>query len=151
MLSPLGVLGLFLMAAAGAWVVMLYMRSQRPAWITIGAGARIGLVTGLLGGWTAAATTAVTMFVMRFLFHNGSFFDNFWLNFVNQQLSQQWQTMGVDAQTIVLAKAWLLSPEGRAGWVFGAMLFFAAGLLLFAVAGGALGARWLAHSRRPEV
>jgi len=151
MLSPLGILGLFLMAAAGAWVVVLYMHSQRPAWITIGAGARIGLVTGVLGGWTAAATTAVTMFVMRFLFHNGSFFDDFWLNFVNQQLSQQWQTMGVDAQTIVLAKAWLLSPEGRAGWVFGAMLLFAAGLLLFAVAGGALGARWLAHSRRPEV
>jgi hypothetical protein len=88
---------------------------------------------------------------MRFLFHNGSFFDDFWLNFVNQQLSQQWQTMGVDTQTIALAKAWLLSPEGRAGWVFGAMLLFAAGLLLFAVAGGALGARWLARSRRPEV
>jgi RNA polymerase subunit RPABC4/transcription elongation factor Spt4 len=151
MLSPLGILGLFLMAAAGAWVVVLYTRSQRPAWITIGAGARIGLVTGVLGSWTAAATTAVTMFAMRFLFHKGKFFDDFWLNFVNQQLSQQWQTMGVDAQTIVLAKSWLLSPEGRAGWVFGAMLLFVAGLLAFAVAGGALGARLLARTRRPEV
>jgi hypothetical protein len=151
MLSPLGILGLFLMAAAGAWVVVLYMRSQRPAWITTGAGARIGLVTGVLGGWTAAATTAVTMFAMRFLFHNGRFFDDFWQNFVNEQMSQQWQTMGVDAQTIAQAKTWLLSPEGRAGWVFGAMLLFMAGLLLFAVAGGALGARMLARSRRPEV
>jgi hypothetical protein len=59
--------------------------------------------------------------------------------------------MGVDAQTIVLAKSWLLSPEGRAGWVFGAMLLFVAGLLAFAVAGGALGARLLARTRRPEV
>jgi hypothetical protein len=151
MLSPLGILGLFLMAAAGAWVVVLYTRSQRPAWITIGAGARIGLVTGVLGGWTAAATTAVTLFAMRFVFHNGRFFDDFWQNFVNQQLSQQWETMGVDAQTIVLAKTWLLSPEGRAGWVFGAMLLFVAGLLAFAVAGGALGARLLARTRRPEV
>jgi hypothetical protein len=151
MLSPLGILGLFLMAAAGAWVVVLYTRSQRPAWITIGAGARIGLVTGVLGSWTAAATTAITMFAMRFIFHNGKFFDDFWLNFVNQQLSQQWQTMGVDAQTIVLAKTWLLSPEGRAGWVLGAMLLFMAGLLAFAVAGGALGARLLARTRRPEV
>jgi hypothetical protein len=151
MLSPIGILGLFLMAAAGAWVVVLYMRSQSPAWITIGAGARIGLVTGVLGGWTAAATTAVTMYAMRFLFHNGKFFDDFWQNFVDVQMSQQWQTMGVDAQTIAQVKTWLLSPEGRAGWVLGAMLFFMAALLLFAVAGGALGARLVARSRRPEV
>src|ERR1035441_861546 len=57
LLSPLGILILPLMFAAGAWVVVLYVRSQRPAWITSGAGARLGLVTGVLGGWTAAAAT----------------------------------------------------------------------------------------------
>src|SRR5208337_4811502 len=59
-----GIFGLVWMAVAGAWAVVLYLRSQRPAWITSGAGARIGLVTGLLGGWIAAATMSVLLFVM---------------------------------------------------------------------------------------
>jgi hypothetical protein len=150
-LSPVGIFGLLLMAVTGAWVVVLYNRSQQPAWITIGAGARIGLVTGMLGGWTAAATTGITLFVMRFWFHQGSFFDDFWQNLVNQQMTQQWASMGVDAQTVALAKSWLLSPEGRAGWVLSIMALLMAALLLFAVAGGALGARFLARTRRPEI
>lgn len=148
--SPVGILGLVWMGVAGAWAVVLYVRSQHPAWITIGAGARIGLVTGLLGGWMAAAATGVTLFAMRFLFHDGKFFDDFWLNLVNVQMSQQSAPTGVDAQTITATRALLLSPEGRAGIVVGAITFFVAGLLLFAVAGGAIGARLLARTRRPE-
>jgi hypothetical protein len=150
MLSPLSIFGLPLMAATGAWVVVLYVRSQRPAWITMGAGARIGLVTGLLGGWTAAASTGVTLFAMRFWFHEGSFYDNLWQNLVNQQMSQG-ESMGVDAQTLALMKASLLPPEGRAGWMMAAITILTMALLLFAVAGGALGARILARSRRPEI
>jgi hypothetical protein len=151
LLSPVSIFGLLWMAAAAAWAVVLYVRSQRPAWITIGAGARIGLVTGVLGGWTAFGTTGVTLFAMRFFFHQGRIFDDFWQTFVGQQLSQQWSSMGVDPQTIVLAKAWLLSPEGRAGWLLFAILLLAAALLLFATAGGALSARLMARARRPEV
>ena len=62
--------GLFWMAAAAAWAVVLYVRSQRPAWITVGAGARIGLVTGLLGV-DGAAPSGVTLFVQRLLHHQG--------------------------------------------------------------------------------
>jgi hypothetical protein len=138
------------MAVAAAWAVVLYMRRQSPAWITVGAGARIGLVTGVLGGWTAAATTGITLFAMRFFFHQSKFFDDFWQNLVSQQITQQWTSAGVDAATIALAKTWLLSPEGRAGSMLGAILFLVAALLLFAVAGGALGARLLARTRRPE-
>ena len=151
MLSPISILGMPLMAATAAWVVVLYVRGQRPAWITMGAGARIGLVTGLLGGWTAVATTGVTLFAMRFWFHQGNFYDDLWQNLVNQQLSQQWTSMGVDVQTIAQMKAWLMPPEGRAGWLLAAVLMLAMVLLLFAVAGGALGARLVARSRRPEI
>ncbi len=151
MLSPVSIAGLPLMAATGAWAVVLYVRGQRPAWITIGAGARIGLVTGLLGGWTAAASTGVTLFALRFWFHAGRFYDDIWQNLVNQQMSQQWTSMGVDAQTVAQMKAWLLPPEGRAGWLLAAILVLTVALLLFAVAGGALGARLLARSRRPEI
>jgi hypothetical protein len=151
LLSPISILGLPLMAATGAWVVVLYVRTQRPAWITIGAGARIGLVTGVLSGWTAAATTGITLFAMRFWFHAGSFYDNLWQNLVNQQMSQQWTSMGVDAQTIAEMKSWLLPPEGRAAWLLAAVTLLTMALLLFAVAGGALGARLVARSRRPEI
>lgn len=149
--SPISIFGLLLMAAAAAWTVVLYMRSLRPAWITIGAGARIGLVTGVLGGWFAAATTGVSLFAMRFWFHQGKFYDDLWQNLVNQQMSQQWASMGVDPKTIAQMKAWLLPPEGRAGWLLAAIVLLSTALLLFAVAGGALGARLLARSRRPEI
>src|ERR1700728_4221301 len=43
-LSPVGIFGLLLMGGTGAWVVALYMRSQRPAWITMGAAGRVVLV-----------------------------------------------------------------------------------------------------------
>ena len=151
MLSPVGIFGLLWMAVAAAWAVVLYVRSQRPAWITVGAGARIGLVTGVVGGWTAAATTGITLFTMRFFFHQSKVFDDFWQNLVSQQMAQQWASAGVDAPTILFAKTWLLSPEGRAGSMLGAILFLVAALLLFAVAGGALGARIMARARRPEV
>ncbi len=151
MLSPLSIFGMPLMAATGAWAVILYVRSQRPAWITVGAGARIGLVTGVLGGWIAAASTGLTLFAMRFWFHQGSFYDDLWQNLVNNQMAAQWQSMGVDAQSIAMMKSWLLPPEGRAGWLLAALILLSMALLLFSVAGGAIGARLTAKARRPTI
>jgi hypothetical protein len=147
--SPVGIFGLLLMAGTAAWVVALYMRSQRPAWITIGAGARIGFVTGIVGSWTSAAVTGITLFAMRFWLHQGGVFDGFWQS-INQQMTQEWTTMGVDAQTLATLEGMLLSPEGRAGWVLGAIAFLMAALLVFASAGGAISAHLLARTRRPE-
>jgi hypothetical protein len=146
-----GVTSLPLMAITGAWAVTLYLRSQRPAWITIGAGARIGLVTGLLGGWFAAACTGASLYAMRYWFHLGGDFDSHWLNLVGVESVQQWQAFGVDAASIAMMKAWMLSPEGRAGWYLAGFGFLAAALVGFAIAGGALGARFLGRSRRPEI
>jgi RNA polymerase subunit RPABC4/transcription elongation factor Spt4 len=144
-----GFLGLLLVAAASAWVVAVYMRSRRPAWITIGAGARIGLVTGIVGSWTAAAVTGAMLFAMRFWLHQGSVFDNFWQS-VTRQMTQDWTSMGVDAPTMAMLKGILVSPEGRAGWVLGAIAFLMLALLVSATAGGAVSAHLLARSRRPE-
>jgi len=109
---PVSIFGLLWMAVAAAWAVALYLRSQRPAWITIGAGARIGLVTGLLGGWMAAAASGVTLFVMRFVLHEGKTIDDTWQTMIADQVAGQWTAAGVDAQTIALYKGWLLSPKG---------------------------------------
>ena len=131
--------------------MVLYARKQRPAWITVGAGARIGLVTGLLGGWIAAAAMSATLFALRFVFHDGRIFDNFWQNQVSEKVSQQWASAGLDAQTILVAKAMLNSPEGRGGVTFSVILFLSVGLVLFATGGGALGARLMARRRQPEI
>jgi len=149
LLSPLGIFGLTFMVGAGAWVVALYLRSQRSAWITVAAGARIGLVTGVLGAWTAAAVTGLSLYARRFWLHQGSSLDESWRALLNRA-NQLWTSAGVDTQTIALLDAKLLTPEGRAGWVLASICFLMAMLLVLGVAGGALGARFLARPRRPE-
>jgi hypothetical protein len=148
MLSPVGIFGVLLMGATAAWAVVLYTRSQRPAWITVGAGARIGLVTGVVGSWAAGAMTGLSLYAMRFWLHQGSIFDNFWQDLVNQQQAQG-TAAGADAETLAAIKATMISSEGRAGLVLCGIAFLMATLLLFAIAGGALSARLLARTRRP--
>src|SRR5208283_4807806 len=94
LLSPVGIFGLLLMAGTGAWVVELYLRGQTGRWLTLGAGARIGLVAGVVGSWTSAAITGVTLFAMRFWLHQGGVIDSFWQT-VNQQMNQEWTARGV--------------------------------------------------------
>ncbi|MDR3725905.1 MAG: zinc ribbon domain-containing protein [Terracidiphilus sp.] len=158
-LSPVGVFGLFWMSAAAAWAVVLYVRSQKPAWITIGAGARIGLVTGLLAGWLAFSISGGTLFVERYVLHQSSQIDGEWKTRVDtsQQLTQQW-TAGMNTADAAQAQAtktqiqnFMLSPEGHAGFESFGYTINAIFLLLFAAGGGALGARLLARNRRPEI
>jgi hypothetical protein len=157
--SPTSFLGLFWMASAAVWAVVLYTRSQRPAWITIGAGARIGLVTGLLGGWLAFGVSGGALFVERYALHQSSQIDADWKARIDmsQQMSQQWSSgMGqADAaemeSTRVQIQAFMMSPEGHAGLEAFSFAGNSLLLLFFAVAGGALGARVLARTRRPEV
>jgi len=158
-LSPLGFFGLFWMAAAAAWAVVLYVRSQRPAWITIGAGARIGLVTGLLAAWLAFTVSGGTLFVQRFVLHQSGQIDSEWKTRVatSQQMTQQW-TSGLEPSDAAEAQnlrtqvqAWMLSPNGHAGIESFSLAFNSLVLLFFAAAGGALGARLLARTRKTQV
>jgi len=158
--SPMAFMGLFWMSAAAAWAVVLYVRSQRPAWITIGAGARIGLVTGLLGGWLAFGASGGAFFVKRFVLHQSSQIDDLYQTSIFEPLRQNTQQSIASMEPSDAAQfrpvwaqiqSWLLSPEGHAGvWAWGFALNSTL-LLFFAVAGGALGARILARTRRSEV
>jgi hypothetical protein len=147
------------MAAAAAWAVTLYVRNQRPAWITTGAGARIGLVTGLLAGWLAFSVSGGALYVERFVLHQSGQIDAEWKNRVtqSQQMAQQWTTgtgpvdVAQSQSTRAQIQAWMLSPEGHAGIEAFSFAGNAIFLLIFAVGGGALGARLLARTRRPEV
>ena len=153
--TPMRGLELLWMSAAAYWAVVLYLRSQRPAWITLGAGARIGLVTGLFAAWLAFSVSGGNLFVKRYLLHQSSQMDAEWtasVDFHQQATQQLMGQMGMaDTAEMKAQRARMLSPEGHAGWeIFGYAgnsLF----LILFAVGGGAMGARLMARSRKPEV
>jgi len=153
--SRAGILGLFWMVAGAAWAVTLYVRSRRSPWITVGAGARIGLVTGMLAAALAFSVTGITLFVERFVFHQAAAIDDQWRVFVDavfhmfQQV--QAQTGLQDQGQAIAQKNLMLSPEGHAGWVAFNIAGREAFLVLFAAVGGAIGARLLARSRRPRV
>lgn len=149
--NMLSLLGAFLIALTSVFVVMLYMRNRQPGWITAGAGARIGLVTGLFSGWTALATSGISLFVMRFWLHQGKVFDDFWATLASQQVPAQLTAAGWDAKMVALQQAKMLTPEGQAGWTIGILLFLSAVLLPFAAAGGAIGARLVVRVRRSSI
>jgi hypothetical protein len=149
MLLPANLLGLFLIGAAAAWVVALYMRGHRLTRITVSTGARIGFVTGVVGSWTAAAMSGFSLYTIRFGLHQGSWLDGLWQSFVNKWQAQE-AAIGADAQNIAVFKAILVSPDGRAGFVLFSIAFLVGTVVLFAVAGGALGARMLTRARRSE-
>jgi hypothetical protein len=158
-LSPVGIFGLIWIAVAAAWAVALYARRQRAAQrsfgVTTGAGARIGLATGIIAGWCTFAASSASLFVTRFLLHQGKDFDDLWKSRV-ADMSQQWQTMSAtnpDPQAAAIFKSltvWFLSPEGKAASTFGGLLMLETMLLIVAVIGGAIGARMIAGNVRGQ-
>jgi hypothetical protein len=150
-------LGMVWMAGAAAWAVALYGRRTRQFSITPGAGARIGFVTGIMASWLTLALNGATVWVQRFLMHQGGQMDSDWLVNVDKSLELSQQTflqMGmaatVAAQSNQISRSWMLSPEGRAGIALFSFLMGAAFLIFFAIIGGALTARFVAQSRRPN-
>ena len=155
-ISPLSALRLFWMLGGAVAAVLLYMRRQRPAWITIGAGARIGLVTGLLAAWLAFGISGAGLFVSRVVLHHGDELDSSWRDNVNasQQMTQRWvaqMNIPADATQVAAQRNWMLSPEGHAGFETAGLIWSCFLLVLFAAGGGALGARMESRRRRPEV
>ncbi len=157
--SPVGALGLIWMASAAAWAVVLYLRRQQSSWITIGAGARIGLVTGIFAAWLAFSVGGSALFVQRFALHRAGAMDSDWSTRVtaSQEMAQEW-TAGMATSQASEAKAvrnqvlaWMISPWGHAGIETFSLVFNSLFLLLFAASGGALGARMMARKRRSQV
>lgn len=151
---PVGILGLFATGAAAAWAVSLYVRRQRPSWITMSAGVRIGLVTGLIAGWLALGAAGAGLFAERYLFHQANEMDRAWklqLEASDQLVQRVFGQSGIyDAAQAKGQRDFELTPEGHAGVILLGMMAGTVMLLLFSIAGGAIGARMMARSRRPE-
>jgi hypothetical protein len=141
--------GLLIMGISGAWAVSLYMRSRRPAWITIGAGARIGLAFGIIAGWLAFAAAGGALFLQRYAMHQGDQIDTEWKQSIamQQELSDKFFSSVASLNTPEAQKAreqnqaFMLTPEGHAGRIISGLAFSSFLFALFAMAGGALGAR----------
>ena len=147
---PIGLIG---MMAASAWAVSLYAKRTRPLDLTAGAGARIGLVTGLFASWLTVSLFGSGLWVSRFVLHQGGEWDSLWLSQVEKSNEQMLAQMGAanaqSAQVAATLRTLMLSAEGRAGLPLSGLMLVAAILVLLAVAGGALGAKLAAAPRRP--
>lgn len=155
--SRMGSLDWIWIMIAAVWVVRLYARRTAPLRVTAGVGARIGLVTGLLTGWLMLAIACGQEWVQRYMLHQGGQLDAEFERglqpsiALNQQLMMNMGMASAEAAHAVQNfKAFVLSPEGRAGFFLGAMLFSLAFVVFFAMVGGALGARLTPQLRRPE-
>lgn len=158
--SPLSFLGIFWMVIAASWAVTLYVRSsQGTAWITTGAGIRIGLVTGLVAAWLALAASGGALFVQRYALGRGTQMDADWQNRIaeSQKMTADWQSglSGADASQAkelrTQIEAWMKSPWGHAGVESFGYALNALMLVFFAAGGGALGARMTARLKRPQL
>ena len=155
-LSP--ILALIWIMGAAAWAVSIYARRVRLGAVSMGTGARIGLVTGMLAAWLSFGANGAALWVTRFLRHQGGQIDSEWVNAVqqsfdrNQQMVAQAGMSAAQATQFLQATQWvrqlMLSPEGRAGFALAGLLMLAAILLVFATIGGAVGARLLVSPRR---
>lgn len=156
-------LSILWMLSAAAWSVVLYARRARPGWITLGMGARIGFVTGLVASWLTLFVNGIALWFQRFPLRQGAQMDAEWTSLVarlmdqvaeiNRQMASQPGFSASDAAQITqFWTSFLASPQGRAGFMLFAFLFAAVLLLLFAILGGLLGTRLLpAERRRPRV
>jgi len=157
-LIPVGQsLGMLWIIGAAAWAVSLYSKRTRPGWLPMGSGARIGLVTGLFASWLTLSVNGISLWVARFVLHQGSQMDSLWQNEVEtslqtsqQMVAQMGMTSAQAAQSTQFSRALMLSAEGRAGIAVSTFLGGAVFLVFFAMIGGALGARWLVQPRRPS-
>jgi hypothetical protein len=155
-LTPVGSsLALIWMAGAAVWAVRLYLKGARASWLSMGNGARIGLLTGLFASWLALSVDGATVWIERFVMHQGSQMDQEWLSVVEKSLvlDQQMATqMGMTSsqalQITQLSRGWMMSSEGRAGLALATFLIGAVFLIGFSTIGGAVGARFMGQSRR---
>ena len=159
-LLPLGQsLALVWMVGAAAWAVVVYGKRARQesgrGWLTIRAGARIGLVTGVFASWLTLGVNGIDLWVTRFVLHQGGHMDANWLTEVGkrvevaQQLLMQMGMGKADAAEVIQTyRASMISPEGCAVSTLTSSIEAAAFLILFAAVGGALGARLLAQPHR---
>ncbi|MHB8303173.1 MAG: hypothetical protein ACYDC6_10115 [Acidobacteriaceae bacterium] len=149
-LSALLAAGSVLWVAIGAVVVVgMYRRRQPLAVLTPRVGARIGALVGILAASIALAGNALLLVVQRFGLHQGSQID-LQLSAIVKQAADHASSMDPQAPVTTFTNFWL-SAEGRIGLVLLTMAFLSVLIVLFAIAGGVLGAQMYKSSPRRNI
>jgi uncharacterized protein YqgC (DUF456 family)/ribosomal protein L40E len=145
-LSALQAAGSVLWVAVGAVVAMgIYHRRRPLTRLAPRIGARVGALLGLIAATVAFSTNAVLLVVQRYGLHQGNAIDTQLTSIVKQAAARA-ATMDPQAPVASFTHFWL-SAEGRIGLILLTMAFLSVLIVLFAIAGGVLGAQIYRSSR----
>jgi ribosomal protein L40E len=149
-LSTVLAVGSVLWVAVGAIVVMgIYHRRRPRALLGPKVGARVGALVGLIAATVAFAANAVILIVQRYGMHQGNQIDG-QLTAIVKQAAAHAATIDPQAPVLAFTNFWL-SAEGRIGLILLTMAFLSTLIVLFAIAGGVLGAQIYRPSRGSKV
>jgi ribosomal protein L40E len=139
-LSALLAAGSVLWVAVGAVLAMGIYHRRRPL-TKLGprVGARVGALLGLIAATVAFAANSVLLVVQRYGLHQGNEIDT-QLTSVVKQAAARAASMDPQAPVTSFTNFWL-SAEGRIGLILLTMAFLSLLIVLFAIAGGVLGAQ----------
>jgi zinc-ribbon domain len=146
--SLLGLEALWVLAG-GMAVISLYRR-RTGTLPTSRIGWRIGALLGLFAAAIAAAVDGITLLLQRYAFHQGAALDHHFRE-MGQQITDQLVRSNPDAATMLpgFLHFWL-TPDGVAAMMLSNAAGLAVTMLLFAAAGGALGARLTQKTAQPS-
>lgn len=140
LLSTVLAAGSVLWVAVGAVLVIGFYRRQLPdALLLPRLGARIGLLVGLLASFVSVAGNAVSLLIQRYGLHQGYEIDS-QLTSIVKQAAEHAASVDSQAAMTTFTNFWL-SGEGRIGLVLLTMAFLSVLIVVFAIAGGVLGAQ----------
>ncbi|MHB1936480.1 MAG: hypothetical protein ACYCOR_07825 [Acidobacteriaceae bacterium] len=145
-LSALLAAGSVLWVAAGAVLAVGIYHRRRPLTL-LGprVGARVGALLGLIAATVAFAANAILLVIQRFGLHQGNQIDTQLTGIVKQAAAHA-ATMDPQTPVAAFTNFWL-SAEGRIGLILLTMAFLSVLIVLFAIAGGVLGAQIYRSSR----
>lgn len=150
LLSAFLAAGSVLWVAAGAVAVLGIYRRKRPqALLNSRIGARIGVLVGMIAASVALAGNAVLLVIQRFGLHQGNQID-VQLDTIVRQAAEHATSMDPQAPVATFTSFWL-SAEGKSGLILLTMAFLSVLIVLFAVAGGVLGAQLYRSPRDGKV
>ena len=135
---------------AGGMVTISLYRRRTGILPTSRIGWRIGAVLGLFAAVVAAVINGITLVVQRFAFHQGAMLDRHFHD-LGQQITDQLVRSNPDAASVIpgFIHFWL-TPDGAAAMVLLNSAGLTIAMLVFAAAGGALGARLNQRSAQPS-
>jgi hypothetical protein len=147
---PVGVLCSLFIPLYGGWLwviggavgaVGLYQRRSGTRVLARGIGVRIGSIIGILAAAVAAAFSAGSMFVERYVLHSGLAIDKMFEASLKEGLDLAARLTQASPEQAASAVRFWSSPEGRATVILVTVVISSIGITVLSMIGGALGSR----------